>query len=128
MGISGKQSRTRSPPRKPAPTDVSPRKRRSAPLPVPMRGSMRSAVLPRVPRFVTPGQAAYAGSGFAPSSDEYHTTPGMRSQRRFGSFSPGNASPEYHFPACADFLNRFGHEERKRRARSLFLKKARVAG
>lgn len=48
-GISGKQSRTRFPLGKPAPADVSPRKRRSAPLPVSMRGSLRIAVLPRVP-------------------------------------------------------------------------------
>ena len=48
-GISGKQSRTRFPLGKPAPADVFPRKRRSAPLPVSMRGSLRIAVLPRVP-------------------------------------------------------------------------------
>ena len=43
---------------------------------------------PGFPRFVTPGQAAYAGSGFAPSSADYNTTPGERIQRRFGSFCP----------------------------------------
>ncbi len=63
---------------------------------------------PGFPRFVTPGQAAYAGSGFAPSSADYHITSGERSQHGFGPFSPGNASPEHRFRPCSNFLNRFG--------------------